>query len=117
MRKIWRGRTMVLFEIDGMSQLLTDELPELHKPDEPLRPLPCDQWPLWSKALKQFATENDTGIGDTVARMIGDENSAAFEAWYLATFGKSCGCPGRRKQWNLTYPYDVAPDGKSDVKH
>lgn len=62
------------------------------------------EWPLWAKALKQFAKPEDAGIGDVVARMIGDENSAAFEAWYLATFGKKCGCKGRRKQWNLKYP-------------
>lgn len=78
-----------------------------------LGPLPYDQWPLWAKAFKQFATENDTGIGDTIARIIGEETSAAFEAWHLATFGKPCGCKGRRKRWNLIYA--LSPGQQSDA--
>ena len=63
-----------------------------------------DQWPIWAKAMKQFAKPEDKGIGDVVARMIGDENSEAFKAWYLATFGKTCGCTGRHARWNAQYP-------------
>jgi len=63
-----------------------------------------EDWPIWAKALKQFATPQDKGIGDVVARMIGDETSAKFKAWHLATFGKPCGCTGRQKLWNTKYP-------------
>lgn len=63
-----------------------------------------EEWPIWAKALKQFATPEDKGIGDVVARMIGDENSATFKAWHLATFGRPCGCPERRELWNRQYP-------------
>ena len=65
---------------------------------------PQDKWPVWAKALRQFSTENDRGIGDVVARMIGDETSAAFKAWFESTFKKPCGCKGRRAIWNLRYP-------------
>lgn len=67
-------------------------------------PLPYDQWPLWAKALKQFSTDADEGIGDVVARIIGDETSEAFKAWHLKTFGKPCNCAGRRNRWNKLYP-------------
>ncbi len=62
------------------------------------------EWPIWAKALKQFAKPEDKGIGDVVARMIGDEKSEAFKAWHLATFGKPCNCTARRERWNRLYP-------------
>ncbi len=65
------------------------------------------EWPIWAKALKQFAKPEDKGIGDVVARMIGDENSAKVKAWHLATFGRPCGCNGRQKLWNQKYPLNL----------
>jgi hypothetical protein len=65
---------------------------------------PPDLWPVWARALKQFSTPDDKGIGDVVARMIGDENSMKFKAWHLATFGRPCGCVGRQERWNKQYP-------------
>ncbi len=62
------------------------------------------EWPIWAKALKKFATPEDKGIGDVVARMIGDEKSEAFKAWHLVTFGKACNCTDRRERWNRLYP-------------
>ncbi len=62
------------------------------------------EWPIWAKALKQLAKPEDKGIGDVVARMIGDEKSEAFKSWHLATFGKPCNCNGRQARWNLLYP-------------
>ncbi len=73
----------------------------------PVEPIPRDQWPMWTKALAQFATENDKGIGDVAARMIGTENSAKFKAWHLATFGRPCGCNGRQNLWNQKYPLNL----------
>jgi hypothetical protein len=72
--------------------------------DSGIFPEPFDQWPMWAKALRQFSKPEDNGIGDVAARIIGEENSEAFKAWYLATFKKSCGCTGRQKQWNMKYP-------------
>ncbi len=68
------------------------------------QPIPPDQWPLWAKALAQFAKPEDKGIGDAIARIIGDEQSEKFKAWYLITFGKKCGCNGRQTLWNIKYP-------------
>ncbi len=63
--------------------------------------------PMWAKALKQLATPEDKGIGDVVARLIGEENSAKFKAWHLATFGRPCDCPGRQQRWNRQYPLNL----------
>lgn len=71
------------------------------------KPIPRDQWPIWAKALAQFSKPEDKGIGDVVARMIGDESSAKFKAWYLATLGRPCGCNGRQKLWNQEYPLNL----------
>ncbi len=73
-------------------------------PEPATQKLTREEWPLWAKALAQLATLNDKGIGDVVARMIGDERSEKFKAWYLLTFGKPCGCNGRQKLWNTKYP-------------
>jgi hypothetical protein len=68
-------------------------------------PIPFDVWPVWAKALKHLSKPQDKGIGDVVARIIGDENSEAFKAWFEATFKKQCGCKGRQKRWNMIYPF------------
>ena len=67
-------------------------------------PIQQDHWPVWAKALRQFSNDEDAGIGDVVARIIGDENSLAFKAWHLKTFGKPCNCVGRQNRWNKLYP-------------
>ncbi len=69
-----------------------------------IHPIPTAAWPIWAKALKQFSKPEDKGIGDVVARMIGEEASAAFKAWHHATFGKPCNCNGRQARWNRLYP-------------
>lgn len=70
------------------------------------QPLASDttNWPIWVKAFKLAAKPGDRGIGDVVARLIGDENSQAFNAWHLKTFGKPCGCEKRKAHWNRLYP-------------
>ncbi len=72
----------------------------------PNKPTSVEQWPMWAKALAQFAKPEDKGIGDVVARMIGDERSEKFKAWYLVTFGKKCGCNGRQNLWNQKYQFN-----------
>jgi len=67
--------------------------------------VPHNEWPLWAKALKLLSNDKDGGVGDTLARVIGDETSEAFKNWYKATFGKVCGCNGRRIEWNHKYSY------------
>ncbi len=68
---------------------------------------PRQYWPWWARPLAEFATPEDQGMGDVIARMIGDENSEKFKAWYLVTFGKKCGCNGRHKLWNTKYPLNL----------
>jgi hypothetical protein len=69
-----------------------------------IQAMPLADWPLWAKAFKWAAKPEDKGIGDIVARMIGDENSMKFKQWHLATFGRPCDCTGRRERWNRQYP-------------
>ena len=62
-------------------------------------------WPLWAKSVATVKTDADIGVGDTVERIIGSDNSDALKAWYLKTFHRICGCDGRKADWNLKYKY------------
>lgn len=77
---------------------------ELQLKFSPIRQIPESDWPIWSKALKQFSKPDDKGIGDVIRRTIGEENSEAFKRWYKTLTGKDCGCTGRQAKWNATYP-------------
>lgn len=83
------------FELDGMSK------------DKALSvsAIPYFCWPLWAKSIGNFRRQGETGIGDTVARIIGPENSEKFKTWYEMEFGKPCGCKGRQQRLNDMYPY------------
>ncbi len=70
----------------------------------PIQPIPRKDWPLWAKGLAMISKPDDKGIGDTVARTIGAENSEAFKKWFKATTGKDCGCTGRHRRLNIEYP-------------
>lgn len=70
-----------------------------------IRPLPAEQWPPWAKDLALDRVPADTGLGDTVARMIGNTKSAAFKDWFQQKFGRSCGCTERQRWLNQKYPY------------
>lgn len=69
-----------------------------------VRAVALHKWPIWARGLKLAAAQQDKGIGDVVARLIGDERSQAFKAWCKNTFGKECGCSGRQHRWNRMYP-------------
>lgn len=72
---------------------------------QPAKPAPKSEWPAWAKLIALAAKPEDAGVGDTIERTVGKANSAAFKAWFLATFGRSCGCATRQAAWNATYPY------------
>lgn len=74
-------------------------------PAKEIKPIPRDQWPAWAKLIALAAKPEDIGVGDTVERTIGKANSAAFKTWFLAAFGRPCGCATRQAAWNATYPY------------
>lgn len=64
-----------------------------------------DLWPLWARTMHSLKTDADTGVGDTVERVIGTDNAAALKAFYMKAFGRVCGCDGRKSTWNAAYPY------------
>lgn len=72
-----------------------------------LRPIPYTDWPVWIRVFKLTLGKPgvDRGVGDTVARLIGNDSSEAFKTWYKEKFGVSCGCQGRQDQLNANYPY------------
>lgn len=63
------------------------------------------QWPLWARVITRLKSPEDAGVGDTVARLIGEVNSDQFKHWHRRTFGVDCGCDERQQHWNLLYPY------------
>lgn len=78
-------------------------------PPEPVKPIPRSEWPIWAKGFALLANKEDIGIGSTIERMIGTDNSEAFKVWYKATFGTDCGCSGRKAQFDQLYPYANSP--------
>lgn len=89
---------------DKTGQLVEHTLDGNPQPMQAARAQQPKEWPLWAKSLKQFATSDDKGIGDVVARMIGNEKSIAFKTWFRATFNRDCGCDGRQSEWNRRFP-------------
>lgn len=77
------------------------------KPYEPPPkiPVPREEWPIWAKAIALAASPEDKGVGDTVARTIGDRNSARFKAWFKTIFDRDCNCADRHAAWDTLYPY------------
>ena len=72
-------------------------------PDAP-QSLPRDKWPVWANLLALASTEADTGVGDTVARVVGPWGGEAVKAWFKS-HGKDCGCNARQDTFNAKYPY------------
>jgi hypothetical protein len=80
---------------------------EYFNPDGPIAPQPdrSEQWPLWARTIAKFRQSGEVGIGDTIKRVIGNDSSESFKAWYKTTFGRSCGCCERAAQMNARYRY------------
>ena len=70
-----------------------------------LDPIPHEKWPLWALAIARLKKEGETGLGDTITRLIGDARSERFKTWFQRKFGRSCGCEERRAWLNRKYPY------------
>ena len=66
--------------------------------------LPQDQWPRWAKMVLPFATSADSGLGDTVERLIDKSNSENFQMLFKKFFNRPCGCSFRKDAWNRAYP-------------
>jgi hypothetical protein len=72
--------------------------------------IPYAQRPLWARAVAIYRHEGDTGLGDTVKHLIGDERSERFKRWFERKFGKSCGCSDRQAWLNRRFPYQITGD-------
>jgi hypothetical protein len=97
------------------------EPPEIEPVDgsTPLKPTTDQsQWPVWARKTAQLAKAEDSGLGDTIARIIGGFGGNAFKIWFKATFGADCGCEGRQERLNWRFPYgaDSSPRGRQRKK-
>ena len=52
---------------------------------------PMNTFGIAARALKLLRAPGDTGVGDTLARVIGPIGGDAYKAWFKETFGKTCG--------------------------
>ena len=103
-------------------ELLNREWPVIHArplaagealPETTPRPRPAvsaEVWPMntfgiAARALRLMKTPADQGVGDTIARVIGPIGGDAYKAWFLETFGRSCGCAERQADLNQKFPY------------
>lgn len=62
------------------------------------------EWPKWAQTLKAQRIEGETGIGDTVKRILG-QTGETFSELYQRMTGADCGCVIRQKVLNLEFPY------------
>ena len=69
----------------------------------PPQPVPREQWPLWTRFVAPRAKPSDRGVGDTVARLLG-EYGEAFKR-EMKKHEIDCGCSARQAEWNAKYPY------------
>jgi len=67
---------------------------------------PAD-WPFWATSIARIKSPADTGVGDTIARVVGPVGGEAYKAWFKRLFGKSCGCQERQDELNRRFPYVV----------
>ena len=74
-------------------------------PELPVPAQRMEQWPLWARTVAALKQEGESGVGDTIERLIGRHNSIEFKVWYKKTFGRDCGCSGRKEQYNRKYGY------------
>ena len=76
-------------------------------------PIPFDQWPRRILWLYKRRHEADTGIGDTLARILAAKGADVFKRAFRAITGKDCGCADRQKRLNALYPYPSSPQTQS----
>lgn len=61
-------------------------------------------WPVAVKIIARRKTPEDSGVGDTAARLLGGVGEK-FKLWFFIVFGKSCGCDKRQEWLNNKYRY------------
>lgn len=61
-------------------------------------------WPLLARVVRRLRSDGETGVGDTLKRLI----SYVGGEWYKAAMealGRPCGCADRQRWLNQRYPY------------
>lgn len=69
-----------------------------------------ETWPrnpfgMFARGFKLLRTPEDTGLGDTISRLVGPVGGDAYKKWFLEVFGKPCGCSERQEHLNKLFPY------------
>jgi hypothetical protein len=67
-------------------------------------PIPYADWPSWARCVKVLRKPVDSGVGDSVRRLLG-AHGETFKKM-LKSLGVECGCSSREREWNCKYPYD-----------
>jgi hypothetical protein len=64
-------------------------------------------------ALAAMSSTKDSGVGDTVARLVAKFGDGTFQQWYKDKFGRECGCKRDQANWNgrFRYPSGVVKRG------
>lgn len=60
--------------------------------------------PRWVKWLRHMRATEDSGVGDTIERLLGKWGKR-FKAT-MQRFGIDCGCGARQEYYNRLYPYE-----------
>lgn len=67
-------------------------------------PIPQGEWPAWAKAVQLLSEDEDSGVGDTIARLLGKYGRAYKKS--LLIIGVPCGCDERQAEYNAKYHYE-----------
>ena len=65
---------------------------------------PPREWPAWAKSLRDQKQDGETGVGDTVFRILG-QTGETFKEYFKRATGKDCGCTIRQANLNREFPY------------
>jgi hypothetical protein len=63
-------------------------------------------WPLFARIISMLRTDEDRGIGDTVARNLSKFGANALKRVFKRLTGRECGCADRQAALNHLYPYE-----------
>ena len=66
-------------------------------------------WPLAARVLRGLRRPGEKGVGDTLARIIGNMGGDAFKRW-SKRLGFNCHCDDRQAALNSRWSYDETPD-------
>jgi hypothetical protein len=67
-------------------------------------PKPPAHRPLLIQGISRQRIPSDTGVGDTVERILAKMGGSQFK-WVMARLGVDCGCGSRQEWLNRVYPY------------